>query len=363
MAEDATDKKKPKSKFGMIMNSVGRSAKKNLSRAGQQMASGAAKYKHVAVEKIAKVPTIPQDPQITTCLERLKDTKTEIYTISDTARNLYETTAIATATLYQLSQQLNNIKPLNSIGENEASFEAYSQKLSTNLSHLSAIKYQYLQNMEKQLVIPTETFSATDIEKVQKLKVKYKNCKTHFDVVAHKLTKVEASSSKTQTKIDSAKQKKDLAYKELTDMRNEIKTKVNNLEQNKNENLLNHIDEYWIGYLAYVNAQNDLVTGNINGLMMAMNNVFGDDEKKNEMIQSIAEQYDNVPDIENEVDNEVNNEVINEKQLLEPVDEQVENEEHVNDEEYNDENENEIIDENGYNPFDEKFLPNSQNDL
>eukprot|EP01084_Bolivina_argentea_P235600 396414_1 len=83
-------KKKGKGKFGMMMNSMGRSAKKGMSRAGQQMAKGVVKAKQTAVEKIAKVPVSEEDPEIVSALERLKITKNEIYAISDIVRNLYE---------------------------------------------------------------------------------------------------------------------------------------------------------------------------------------------------------------------------------------------------------------------------------
>eukprot|EP01083_Nonionella_stella_P262186 891810_1 len=132
-ASESNDKKKSKSKFSFIMNSMSRSAKKGLSRAGQQIASGAVKAKQKAVEKIQNVPPTEEDPEILSCLARLKNTKSNIYSISDTTRNLYETTAISTTYLYQLSQQLKDIKQTN---END-SFQTYCAKMSTYLTYLS----------------------------------------------------------------------------------------------------------------------------------------------------------------------------------------------------------------------------------
>ncbi len=57
-------KSKSKSKFGMIMNSVSRSAKKWLSHAGQQIASGSVKAKQKAAEKIQNVSPTEEDLEI-----------------------------------------------------------------------------------------------------------------------------------------------------------------------------------------------------------------------------------------------------------------------------------------------------------
>ncbi len=133
------------------MNSMSRSAKKSLSRAGKQIHSGAVKAKQKAVEKIGKVPPTEEEPQIICALQQLKQSKTDINAISDISRNLFEASAISTTYMYQLSEQLKEVKLITQSAENNK-FAEYSHQTSTNLCFLSQISYQFLQNMEKELV-------------------------------------------------------------------------------------------------------------------------------------------------------------------------------------------------------------------
>jgi len=234
------------------------------------------------------------------------------------------------------------------------------------------MKYQYLQQMEKQFVIPLETFAQTDIEKAQKLKVKYKNTKTTFDVTAHKLSKAESSGSKDndQSKINAAKQKKDVALQQLTSLRSEIKTEINNLEQKKNVDLLGQIEKFWTSFNQYVQSQNDLM--NNMGDMYGAGN-YNEVNMKQEMIQSQFEEYDaNEGNHGNEGNEDVTGDQYNpfqqdieSKQVLMENGNQelIQQSDDVKDDEYNDQNENKTINEDGYDPFDERFLPNSQTEL
>jgi len=177
-------KKKSKGKFGMMMSSMSRSAKQGMSRAGKQMAKGVVKAKQTAVEKIAKIPISQEDPEIVSALERLKITKNEIYSISDIVRNLYEARVNEATFLIQLADKLKATK----ITQNDP-FGSYIQKMGVGLSTLEQVQSEHLKRMEEELVIPLEKFRDIDVEKVQKLKLKYKNGKTQFDIAAHKLAK------------------------------------------------------------------------------------------------------------------------------------------------------------------------------
>lgn len=213
------DKKKKKTKFGMMMSSMSRSAKNQMSRAGKQMAKGVVKAKQTAVEKIAKVPISQEDPEIISALERLKITKNEIYAISDIVRNLYDARLNEATFLIQLSDKLKDTK----ITQNDP-FGLYIQKMGISMSSLEQIQSEHLKKMEEELVLPLEKFRDIDIEGVQKLKLKYKNAKTQFDIAQHRLTK--AQDSQDQNKITNAQQKKDAAYTQLTQLRNDIKVKL-----------------------------------------------------------------------------------------------------------------------------------------
>eukprot|EP01084_Bolivina_argentea_P224805 380064_1 len=254
-APEANKKKKGKSKFGMMMGTMGRSAKKGLSRAGKQMAKGAVKAKQTAATKIGKVPITDEDPEIISALERLKITKTETYANSDIARNLYEARLNAAIFLMQLSDKLKNLK----ITQNDP-FTAYVQKMGVSLASTEHIQSQYLKHMEQELVIPLEQFATIDVEKVQKLKLKYKSGKIQYDIAAHKLTK--AQESQDQSKVAAAQQKKDAAHTQLTNLRNDMKFEVNNLEQNKQENLLGNMQKYWTSYASFASEQSNILAEN-----------------------------------------------------------------------------------------------------
>ena len=227
MAEESVDQngngttkdKRKKTKFGMMMSSMGRSAKQGMSRAGKQMAKGVVKAKQTAVEKIAKVPISQEDPEIISALERLKITKNEIYAISDIVRNLYEARLNEATFLIQLSDKLKDTK----ITQNDP-FGLYIQKMGIAMGSLEQIQSEHLKRMEEELVLPLEKFRDIDIENVQKLKLKYKNTKTQYDVACHRLTK--AQDSQDQGKIQQAQQKKDAVSTNLTQIRNDIKVDI-----------------------------------------------------------------------------------------------------------------------------------------
>lgn len=226
MAEESTDQngnagkdKRKKTKFGMMMSSMGRSAKQGMSRAGKQMAKGVVKAKQTAVEKIAKVPISQEDPEIISALERLKITKNEIYAISDIVRNLYEARLNEATFLIQLSDKLKDTK----ITQNDP-FGLYIQKMGIAMGSLEQIQSEHLKRMEEELVLPLEKFRDIDIENVQKLKLKYKNGKTQYDVACHRLNK--AQDSQDQGKIQQAQQKKDAVSATLTQLRNDIKVNI-----------------------------------------------------------------------------------------------------------------------------------------
>eukprot|EP01084_Bolivina_argentea_P224809 380069_1 len=353
-APEANKKKKGKSKFGMMMGTMGRSAKKGLSRAGKQMAKGAVKAKQAAVEKIAKVPTSDEDPEIISALERLKITKTEIYAISDIARNLYEARLNEATFLIQLADKLKGVK----VTQNDP-FTSYVQKMGIGLSNLEQVQSEHLKRMEEELVIPLEKFRDIDVEKVQKLKLKYKNGKMQYDSAAHKLTK--AQESQDQSKIAAAQQKKDAAYTALTSLRNDMKFQVNNLEQKKQVNLLGNMEKYWASYAAFASAQSNILAQHTiqkeNYVAPVMNN--NQQEVKNEgyddndnTTPSAPDQMQNGmpppgPDNNNQqYDNNDNNDDNNQE-----YEEYNDNNNNNNNQEYNDNDNNGPTDD--YNPFDE----------
>merc|ERR1740131_465071 len=141
-----------------------------MSRASKQMAKGAVKAKQKAVEKIAKVPTSPEDPEIVSAMERLKITKTEIYAISDIVRNLYEARVNEATFLVQLAEKMEATK----VSQNDP-FGAYVQEMGRGLSALEQVQSEHLKRMEEELVVPLERFRDVDVEAVQKLKLKYKS--------------------------------------------------------------------------------------------------------------------------------------------------------------------------------------------
>jgi len=260
MAEEAPDSpkaggKKNKTKFGMMMSGLGRSAKQGMSRASKQMAKGAVKAKQKAVEKIAKVPTSAEDPEIISALERLKITKTEIYAISDIVRNLYEARVNEATFLVQLADKMSGTK----VSQNDP-FGAYVQQMGSGLAALEQVQSEHLKRMEEELVVPLEKFRDVDVEAVQKLKLKLKSGKTNYDVAAHKVTKAQETND--AGKIQLAQQKRDAAYTSLTQLRNDFKYQVNTLEQKKQVNLLGCMEEYWTSYSSFASAQSSILSQN-----------------------------------------------------------------------------------------------------
>ena len=240
MEDDAPaklEKAKSKTKFGMMMSGFGRSAGKGLTRAGKQMQKGMVKAKQTAVEKIAKVPISEEDPEIISALERLKTTKTEIYAISDVVRNLYEARVNEATFMVQLADKLNSIK----LTQNDP-FGTYLRSMGSGLASLEQVASEHLKRMEEELVVPLEKFRDSEVETVQKLKLKYKNGKTQYDIAAHRLTK--AQESQDTAKIQAAQQKKEVAFQQLSDLRNDMKVLSDSMNIHKFYNF--HFSDFWV---------------------------------------------------------------------------------------------------------------------
>merc|ERR1712048_1209922 len=173
------------------------------------MAKGVVKAKQQAVEKIAKVPIVDEDPEIVSALERLKITKNEIYAISNIVRDLYEARVNEATFLIQWADKLKTSK----VTQNDP-FSSYVQKMGVGLSNLEQVQSEHLKRMEEELVVPLEKFRDVGVETVQQLKLKYKNCKLKFDKASH--TAAQAQEKGDQSKIATANQKKDAALSALT---------------------------------------------------------------------------------------------------------------------------------------------------
>merc|ERR1712228_413130 len=122
------------------------------------------------------------------------------------------------------------------------------------------VQSEHLKRMEEELVIPLEQFRDVDVEQVQKLKLKYKNGKLKFDRASPAVTKAQESGD--QNKIAAAQQKRDAALSILTQLRNDMKFQVNNLEQKKQVNLLGCMETYWSSYSAFAQAQSNILSNN-----------------------------------------------------------------------------------------------------
>merc|ERR1712087_998714 len=61
-------------------------------------------------------------------------------------------------------------------------------------------------------------------------------------------------------KIATAQQKKDAAYQILSDLRNDMKYQVNNLEQKKQQSLLGNMEQYWSSYSSFAAAQSSILS-------------------------------------------------------------------------------------------------------
>jgi len=340
----------------MMMSSMSRSAKQGMSRAGKQMAKGVVKAKQTAVEKIAKIPISEEDPEIVSALERLKITKNEIYSISDIVRNLYEARVNEATFLIQLADKLKATK----ITQNDP-FGSYIQKMGVGLSTLEQVQSEHLKRMEEELVIPLEKFRDIDVEKVQKLKLKYKNGKTQFDIAAHKLAKAQESND--QSKIQPAQQKRDAVYTQLTQLRNDMKFQVNNLEQKKQVNLLGCMEQYWSSYSAFASAQSNILSKNTikkeNYIADAAPMTMDQDDMKNDDIADAAPSNGAMPPPNNYSDENIVNNYDNGNDAV-PMDNQYEenyedNGQYVDDQyvedQYVEENDNGPTDD--YNPFGE----------
>ena len=171
--------------------------------------------------------------------------------------------------------------------------------------------------MEEELVIPLEKFRDIDVEEVQKLKLKYKTAKTNYDISLRNLQKAKEKGD--QNKIATAETKRDAAFTELQEMRQQLKFQVNNLEQKKQVNLLGCLESYWSSYTSYASAQSQVLQQNTikkiewNGDMNFNNNnnnnndINGvnadDDDKKDDEIIMNGNNNDN--------NNEMNGNIVN----------------------------------------------------
>lgn len=219
MAEDAPPEKSTKRMsitFGNVMKGFTRSAKKELDRANKQMHKGMVKAKQTAVDKIAKVPATEEDPDIISALERLKATKHEIFTICGAVRHLYDVRVKEQKSMNQLVDGLGSFI----VSENDP-FEAYLHSMGRGLASLEQVAAEHLKRMETEIVIPLETFRTSEVETVQIFKPKYQNGKMEYDIAAHRLTKAEETHD--SAKIQAARDKRDHAFKQLTELREELK--------------------------------------------------------------------------------------------------------------------------------------------
>eukprot|EP01084_Bolivina_argentea_P224804 380062_1 len=244
-------------KFGFMMNSMGNSALKSMSRAGKQMGKAAVKAKQTAVTKIGKIPPTPEDPEIEVAEATLKVIKNDIYSISDIVSNLYESRVHETTYLSQLSDRLKQIQ-----SKPNDTFSIFANKMGIASNNLERIHTEHLKKMEDELVKPFEKFRDTEIEYAQKLKLKCRNNKTQFDISNHNLNK--AKQSNDQMKIQNCKQKYDSVNKQLMEVRSNMKIQVNRLVQTQQTSLVNTLQKYWDSYGAYSAAQSNIINNGYN---------------------------------------------------------------------------------------------------
>eukprot|EP01084_Bolivina_argentea_P224803 380059_1 len=247
-----------KTKFGFMMNSMGSSAFKSMSRAGKQMGKAASKAKQTAVTKIGKIPPTPEDPEIKLAEATLKVIKNDIYAISDIVRNLYESRVHETTYLSQLADRLKQIK-----SQPDDAFSIFSTKMSIAFNNLERIHTEHLRKMEDNFVKPLEKFRDTEIEYAQKLKLKCRNAKMQFDIANHNLNKAKQGTD--QMKIQTCQQKHQTVNKQLMEVRSSMKVQVNRLVQTKQTSLVSTLEKYWATYGAYSKAQANIVNqgGNV----------------------------------------------------------------------------------------------------
>eukprot|EP00490_Sorites_sp_Unknown_P022951 CAMPEP_0114660324 /NCGR_PEP_ID=MMETSP0191-20121206/19766_1 /TAXON_ID=126664 /ORGANISM="Sorites sp." /LENGTH=354 /DNA_ID=CAMNT_0001888497 /DNA_START=70 /DNA_END=1134 /DNA_ORIENTATION=+ len=247
--------KKQQSKFGKMFSNMGKSAGKAMKKAGHGISKGLVKAKQSAAERILKVEATPQEPEIISALERLKTTKNEIYAISEIVRNLYEARINEAHYMVQLSEKLCAVK----VTQNDP-FGQYVTQMGKGFAQLESVQSEHLKRMEEELVIPLEKFRDIDVEEVQKLKLKYKTAKTNYDISLRNLQKAKEKGD--QNKIATAETKRDAAFTELQEMRQQLKFQVNNLEQKKQVNLLGCLESYWSSYTSYASAQSQVLQQN-----------------------------------------------------------------------------------------------------
>ena len=148
-----------------------------MSRAGTKTSKALVKGRILAMQKMAHAEVTPEDPEVEGALQRLKATKNEVNAIADVARYLYDARIIETTYQIDLSHQLANVRTV----END-SFSKFITAMGDSVSKIEAIHSEHCTKMKELFVKPLEKFRDVDIPRVQKLKLKYKTCKSNYDV-------------------------------------------------------------------------------------------------------------------------------------------------------------------------------------
>jgi len=218
------------------------------------MASGVAKgvvlAKQTAAEKISKVALSEEkDTEIVSALQSLKRTKNTVTSLSAIVRNLYEAKVNEATYLTQLADTLQHI-PISA----DDPFGALLERMGSALSALEQVQSAHLERMEEQLVRPLEHFLDAEVAQAQRLKLKYKNGKTEFDVAAHRLSKADGP------KALHAAHKRDAALEAFSRNKLDLKSQIERVEQVKQGDLLCDLAAYWESYAAFAQAQSNILS-------------------------------------------------------------------------------------------------------
>merc|ERR1719320_2255032 len=204
----------------------------------------------VTAEKISNVPLSEEkDPEIISALQSLKRTKNTVTSLSAIVRNLYEAKVNEATYLTQLADTLHSV-PVSA----DDPFGAFLERMASALSALEQVQSAHLQRMEEQLVCPLEHFLDAEIAQAQRLKIKYKNGKTEFDVAAHRLSKVDGP------KALHAAHKRDTALEAFARNKMDLKNQIERVGEVKRADLLGELEAYWTSFAAFAQAQSNILS-------------------------------------------------------------------------------------------------------
>ena len=127
-------------------------------------------------------------------------------------------------------------------------------KKNTNKKKQS-IHSEHCEKMKNEFVAPLEKFRDVEINEVQKLKLRYKEAKSAYDVAVAK--ERAAKESGQATKMQQAFARKSETESQLKGMRDEFLKSVEALERQKNTELLGLVLDYWEKYISFAKAQNN----------------------------------------------------------------------------------------------------------